>query len=236
MAQVIERVASDLERLNERIQILERRISALEAQPEKSAVTTPASSESVDYTLQRPRPPATWGGFPGVEVPGGAVPVLGKAVMAIAGAYLLQAIAESGTTPKLPVSSPRSRTRPVDGLGRPHSPTNRFASITYGITSALTLSPPCGNPPCLVPRLPHGRTAAFVYRRWPIVEAQSAVIQTLLAALTHSPGLITQPTNSALTAALLAMAFASRRVSGPPSQLACGPSHPPISFGCSCTS
>ena len=36
-------------------------------------------------------------------MPSGAVPVLGKAVLGIAGAYLLRAIAESGPVPKLPV-------------------------------------------------------------------------------------------------------------------------------------
>ena len=135
MAQVVEVVASDLERLNERLQELERRVSALEGQPEKS-------SPSVDYSLQRPRPPATWRGFPPAEVPGGAVPVLGKAVLGIAGAYLLRAIAESGAIPKLPIlilaivyaalwMVVAVRTRSA----------NRFASITYGVTSALILSP-----------------------------------------------------------------------------------------------
>ncbi len=142
MAQAVDSVASDLERLNERVQELERRISALEAQPEKSTGAITASSESVDYTLQRPRPPATWRGFPPAEVPGGVVPVLGKAVLGIAGAYLLRAIAESGTIPKLPILLIAIT---YAGLWmvwavRTQS-TNRFASITYSITSALILSP-----------------------------------------------------------------------------------------------
>jgi hypothetical protein len=135
MAQVVEIVASDLERLNERVRELERRVSALEAQPEKS-------SPPVDYTLQRPRPPATWRGFPPAEVPGGAVPVLGKAVLGIAGAYLLRALAESGSIPKSPILILAII---YAGLWmvwavRTHA-ANRFASITYGVTSALILSP-----------------------------------------------------------------------------------------------
>jgi hypothetical protein len=135
MAQLLESVASDLERLNERIQELERRVSALEGQPEK---LTP----SVDYSLQRPRPPATWRGFPPAEVPGGAVPVLGKAVLGIAGAYLLRAIAESGAIPKLPILLIAIF---YAGLWmvwavRTHA-ANRFASIAYAVTSALILCP-----------------------------------------------------------------------------------------------
>ena len=135
MARVVEIVASDLERLNERIRELERRVSALEAQPEKS---TPP----VDYSLQRPRAPATWRGFPPAEIPGGAVPVLGKAVLGIAGAYLLRALAESGSIPKFPILILAII---YAGLWmvwavRTHA-ANRFASITYGVTSALILSP-----------------------------------------------------------------------------------------------
>jgi hypothetical protein len=137
MARVVEIVASDLERLNERVRELERRVSALEAQPEKSSPT-----QSVDYTLQRPRPPATWRGFPPAEIPGGAVPVLGKAVLGIAGAYLLRALAESGSIPKFPILILAII---YAGLWmvwavRTHA-ANRFASITYGVTSALILSP-----------------------------------------------------------------------------------------------
>jgi hypothetical protein len=135
MTQVVESVASDLERLNERMRELERRVSALEGQPEKS-------SPPVDYTLQRPRPPATWRGFPPAEVPGGAVPVLGKAVLGIAGAYLLRAIAESGAVPKLPIlliAIVYACLWMVWAV-RTHA-ASRFAGITYGVTSALILSP-----------------------------------------------------------------------------------------------
>ncbi len=135
MAQVVEIAASDLERLHERVRELERRVSALEAQPEKS-------SPPVDYSLQRPRPPATWRGFPPAEIPGGAVPVLGKAVLGIAGAYLLRAIAESGAIPKLPIlilAIVYASLWMVWAV-RTHA-ANHFASITYGVTSALILSP-----------------------------------------------------------------------------------------------
>lgn len=134
MAQLLDTAASDLERLNERMQELERRVSALEGHPEQS---TP-----VDFSLQRPRPPATWRGFPPAEVPGGAVPVLGKAVLGIAGAYLLRAIAESGAIPKLPILliAIAYASLWMVWAVRTHA-ANRFASITYSVTSALILSP-----------------------------------------------------------------------------------------------
>jgi hypothetical protein len=138
MAQALYGVASDVEQLNERVRELERRVSALESQPEK-ITTAPAEP---NLALQRPRPPATWRGFPPAEVPGGAVPVLGKAVLGIAGAYLLRAVAESGAVPKLPILLVAIVYAGLWMLWavRAHA-ANRFASATYGITAALILAP-----------------------------------------------------------------------------------------------
>ena len=70
------------------------------------------------------------------------VAVFGKAVLGIAGAYLLRAIAESGSIPKLPVL-----VLAIVYAGiwlvwavRTHA-ANHFASVTYAITAALILSP-----------------------------------------------------------------------------------------------
>lgn len=139
MAQALHSVTSDVEQLSERVRELERRVSALEGQPEKPV---PTAAAEPNLALQRPRPPATWRGFPPAEIPGGAVPVLGKAVLGIAGAYLLRAIAESGAIPKLPILI---LAIVYAGLWmvwavRTHA-ANRFASVTYGITAALILSP-----------------------------------------------------------------------------------------------
>ena len=138
MAQALYGVPSDVEQLSERVRELERRVSALEGRPEKSI---PAPAEP-NFALQRPRPPATWRGFPPAEVPGGAVPVVGKAVLGIAGAYLLRAIAESGAVPKLPILIVAILYAGLWMLWavRAHAG-NRFASATYGITAALILSP-----------------------------------------------------------------------------------------------
>jgi len=144
MAQAFDGIASDVEKLTERLRELERRVAALEGHPEKPTHTEPLATEPqlASAALQRPRPPATWRGFPPVETPAGAVPVLGKAVLGIAGAYLLRAIAESGTIPKLPILIVAIIYAAVWMVWavRTHA-TSRFASVTYGITSALILSP-----------------------------------------------------------------------------------------------
>jgi hypothetical protein len=144
MAQALYSVPSDMEQLSERVRELERRVAALEHQPEKPAGAPPelADVEPLHIPLQRPRPPATWRGFPPAEMPGGAVPVIGKAVLGIAGAYLLRAIAESGTIPKLPVLMVAIVYAALWMVWavRTHD-INHFASVTYGVTSALILSP-----------------------------------------------------------------------------------------------
>jgi hypothetical protein len=70
------------------------------------------------------------------------VAVFGKAVLGIAGAYLLRAIAESGTIPKLPVLM---LAIVYAGMWlvwavKSHA-TNHFASVTYAFTAAMILSP-----------------------------------------------------------------------------------------------
>jgi hypothetical protein len=139
MAQAVDSVASDVERLSERIRELERRVSALEGQPEREH---PAAAQSSDFVAETTRPVATWLGSSPAEMAGGAVPILGKAVLGIAGAYLLRAIAESSAIPKLPILVVAIV---YAGLWmvwavRIHA-ANRFASVAFGITSALILSP-----------------------------------------------------------------------------------------------
>jgi len=136
MPQAVDNVALALEQLGEQVRNLERRIAALEAKPEALPGELPSVS------LQRPRPPATWRGFPPVESPSGLIPIVGKAVLGIAGAYLLRALAESSTIPKLPVlfvAIVYACSWLVWAV-RVHS-ASRLASATYAVTSALILSP-----------------------------------------------------------------------------------------------
>lgn len=139
MARAFDGVASDVEQLSERLRKLEDRVSALEGQP-ASATFTPAESESVAGTKSRPAEPVP--GFVGPNLSAGTLPVFGKAVLGIAGAYLLRAVAESGTLPKLPllvVAIVYAGMWLVWAV-RTHA-TNSFAGVTYAITAAMILSP-----------------------------------------------------------------------------------------------
>jgi len=138
MAQALDGIASDTDQLSERVRNLERRVSALEGKP---ATATPAPPVSAKTARSGSRPPETWRGFPAPNLPA-EVAVFGKAVLGIAGAYLLRAVAESGTIPKLPVLllAIIYAGMWLVWAARTHA-ANRFASIAYAITSALILSP-----------------------------------------------------------------------------------------------
>jgi len=138
MAQAFDGIASDVEQLSERVRELERRVAALEGQPEIET-PAPAASGSIAPKLWPPEPGR---GFPARNVLAGALPVFGRAVLAIAGAYLLRALAESGTIPQFPVLMVAIV---YAGMWlvwavRTHA-ANRFASVTYAITAALILLP-----------------------------------------------------------------------------------------------
>ncbi len=153
MPQAFSRIAPDVQQLSEQVRELERRVALLEGQQAEAAAAAPALTIPVvlpsastpaipGLAVQRPRTPATGQGSSPVETPARAMSVIGKAVLGIAGAYLLRAIAESGAVPKLPVL--------IVAIGyaglwlvwavRTHA-ANHLASVTYGITAALILSP-----------------------------------------------------------------------------------------------
>ena len=142
MAKAFDGIASDVEQLSERLRDLERRVAALEHEPEKPTPARPELAATAPTALERPRPSATWRGFPTVEMPTGAVSVIGKAVLGIAGAYLLRAIAESGALPKLPVFfvAVLYASFWMVWAVRTYA-ANRFAGVTYAVTSTLILSP-----------------------------------------------------------------------------------------------
>lgn len=138
MTEVLQDVGALVEQLHDRVIELERRVAELET---ARVATAPARVAAT------PRPtdgskPADWRSLPASERSSGAVPVLGKAVLAMAGAYLLRAIAESGMLPKLPVlfvAIVYACWWLVWAARRPKS--QQFASVAYAITSALVLSP-----------------------------------------------------------------------------------------------
>ncbi|MGA8215472.1 MAG: hypothetical protein WB799_17880, partial [Candidatus Sulfotelmatobacter sp.] len=102
MAEAFDGIASDVEQLSERLRNLERRVSALEGQPENASqapATIARAAGRVARTESWPQEPGQ--GSSASNLPAGVLPVFGKAVLGIAGAYLLRAVAESGTLPSL---------------------------------------------------------------------------------------------------------------------------------------
>ena len=160
MARAFGGIASDAEQLNERVRDLERRVSALENQPEDA---TPAGRATASVARLESSPPGSGRGFSAPNLSGGVLPVFGKAVLGIAGAYLLRAVAESGTLPKLALLAVAIV---YAGMWlvwavKTHA-TNHFASFTYAITAALILSPLLWESTVSSQVLPPGFTAAVL--------------------------------------------------------------------------
>lgn len=139
MTDAIHDVASLVEQLNGRVVELERRVTELETAGQTVALQQPALTRPL---TERPKPAATRRGFPAVERPARVVPVLGKAVLAMAGAFLLRAIAESGVVPKLPILLVAILYACWWLVWAARIPQGQqFASLAYAATSALILSP-----------------------------------------------------------------------------------------------
>ncbi len=136
MTEVANDVALVVEQLNQRVVELERRLAALETARETALPRVAATLPPV-----QPKPPSTGRGFPPAERPAGAIPVLGKAVLAMAGAYLLRAIAESSVMPRMLVLLVAILYAFGWLVWAARLSNQRFASAAYAITSALILSP-----------------------------------------------------------------------------------------------
>jgi hypothetical protein len=132
MAEQGERNGQGLGQVLERLQELERRVAVLE-----KGEKLPAAKATVESFL---------GGIPKekdkLARPTSVVPVLGKAVLAIAGAYLLRAVAESGAAPRwiMLVAGIVYAAVWLVWAVRSHR-TSHFASVVFGMTAALILPP-----------------------------------------------------------------------------------------------
>jgi hypothetical protein len=128
---------ASVEQLLERVQELERRVAAIEGRPAEKTSTSQTMAASA---VAKPAMGAeTWQGFPSPK--GGAVPVIGKAVLGIAGAYLLRAMAESSAIPKVPVLIAAIVYASLWMIWAVRTHENRIASVTYGLTSVMILAP-----------------------------------------------------------------------------------------------
>lgn len=130
MAEQAEKTDLCLERVHERLQELERRVAALERRGELPT-STPVETLLGANPKEKKRVGAT-----------SAIPVLGKAVLAIAGAYLLRAIAESGAAPRwvLLVLAIGYAGAWLVWAARTHRKSH-FASTIFGMAVALILAP-----------------------------------------------------------------------------------------------
>lgn len=172
-------------RLDARLDALERRVALLEH---------PALSPSVAIT--RPASPPD---LPQFAIPSGALPVLGRAMLGIAGAYLLRALAESGSLPRLAVAAIAivyaifwlAAAARVRDHGWP-------ASVTYACTSALILAPMLWELTLRFNLFPAEFTA--------VVLAAFAILASLLAA--RRPAVVTVA-HAATAAVALALAIAA---------------------------
>ena len=141
--------------MSSRIENLEQRIAALEALPKAAASLPPPiaviqeeNSAAGEFTLPQPA---------------GVFPVIGQAMLGIAGAYVLRALSESTALPQLvivAVSLAYAGTWLV--WATRERVTTRFASISYAITAALILAPMLGELTLRFHILPSAATAALL--------------------------------------------------------------------------
>jgi len=118
-----------LDLLTKRLEALERRVCALEhpsETPNTTVVRPPETAQDVE------RPPSA--------LAGGAFSVFGKAMIGIAGAYLLRAVAESTSFPK-PLIAALAIAYAMLWLICAARTRAYFSTITYASTSALILAP-----------------------------------------------------------------------------------------------
>jgi hypothetical protein len=135
MPQIVDEAASLIEQLSRRIAELEARVSVLEHTQQGSPQIVSATDAQSNTTVGAPLPPA-------FGRRGNVIPVLGKAVLAMAGAYLLRAIAESTPSAQFPmlIAAILYASGWMAWAVRAHR-TNHFASAVYGATATLILAP-----------------------------------------------------------------------------------------------
>ncbi|MBZ5524747.1 MAG: hypothetical protein LAP21_21115 [Acidobacteriia bacterium] len=132
MEDLRDELASVVERLTARVQELERRVSTLERHPETVISPRPGPATAVPHPLQDLS----------LARSGGAMAVVGRVFLGMAGAYLLRAVAESAAFPRLAVAPVALAYAGMWLVWAARVGANaRFAGSAYGITSALILTP-----------------------------------------------------------------------------------------------
>jgi hypothetical protein len=127
-----------LERLTARVEALEKRLVAIEA------LEHPSTAEQSAPVARQPFTPQTAEAGEGLSFTqaGGVFSVLGKAMLGIAGAYLLRAVAESSSLPRLAIAAVAIVYALLWLVAAVRVPVEAwFASTVYAGTSALILAP-----------------------------------------------------------------------------------------------
>ena len=216
MIETVDGIASVVERLNERVRELERRVAELEGMAtqargaemasaipqEQAKQPTAATPVAGIRPVQQGQPPEPWKGAAAAETPAGVITVLGKAVLGIAGAYLLRAIAESGSAPKLAVllvAIVYAAAWMVWAVRA--SASSRFASVTYAVASAMILSPMLWESTTRFQTLPVGFAAAAL---------TGYVVMTLALAARRDLELVAWVATVAAVMTALGLIFATR--------------------------
>ena len=119
-SEVIARLSARLDALEQRVAQLEHPVEAIPA-PVLAPLPIP------------PKPAAQQAAPAALPNAGGTFPVLGKALLGIAGAYLLRALAEAGKS---------RRTSPPSSEPAPTTKSHRDASIERNTTEAATRNSP----------------------------------------------------------------------------------------------
>jgi len=131
----------ELNRLAERLETLERRVHALE-HPSEAAIPFAAQQAVQLPAAQAVAAAPALSGEPASSMAGGAFAVFGRAMLGIAGAYLLRAVAESSVLPRMAVAAIAILYALAWLLGASRVKAgNWLAGITYAGTSALILAP-----------------------------------------------------------------------------------------------
>jgi hypothetical protein len=136
-------ITNDLDvvaRLTARVEDLERRISVLEHPFSEMATAVPTKPATPKAASPVPHQPSAEALSPADA--GGVFSVLGKAMLGIAGAYVLRAVAESGSVPKLAVVVLALAYAGMWLLWAARVPAQaHFASTVYATTAVLILAP-----------------------------------------------------------------------------------------------
>ena len=204
-----------LARLTARVENLEHRISALE---HPSATAAPIPAEPSRPAAHQPTAEAS----PFAEA-GGVFPMLGKAMLGIAGAYLLRAVAESGSFPKLAVVVLALAYAGMWLVWAARVPAEaHFASTAYATTAALILAPMLWELTLRFEVLPTWATAgvlgAFAVAAYALAWKRSLTlivwVANVAAVLTTLALLIATHDLVPFISALLLMALASEAAAG----------------------